>query len=175
MPRTQIIDGAAFEPEPGLAHGRSRLVPVQVRATAGGRPAGSEFALQCLVPASVRIGTPGVGAVAVGRPEVAEREFAPVAGVVPLGGEETVGVGVGAVGAVGTDPAIARGVAGIVPAQPRVAASGGPAALELAVERAVPGSADQVAPALRAIAVGRQVVAFVVEFRTCIRTITETF
>src|SRR5690606_30590010 len=86
-------------------------------------------------------------------------------GVVAVGGL------VGAVGAVGTVEGVLDRIAGLLPGEARGAARGFPAATHLGFQMVVPAPAAGLLAHFQAVAVGRGIVAVVVEVRVGIGTV----
>ena len=116
-----------------LADAGAGALPVQARAAAVALPVLREFALQRIVPITVRIARLGQHAIAVGRPVVVEGlVLRLVVRLLEALLEVLVGGRVGVVGEVGAAPGIADGRLGLVPVQAGLAAGLLPLAAQLA-------------------------------------------
>src|SRR5690606_4777920 len=166
-PAGRVPPGARHHARPGVHR------PLHARAAAGLAPVALQLRLQPPVPfpAGMVVARAGAGTVgrAVGGPVVVVAAVIVGGGV--LAGVVAVGIFVGTVGAVGTVEGITHRVAGLVPAQARGILCRIPAQAGLAVQGVVPGAAAVLLAHGQAVAVGRRVVAVVVQALISVGTV----
>src|SRR5690606_9865406 len=163
----------AFHPVPRITHGLAGIGPLHARAAAGLAPVALQLRFQPVVPLAAGMVVARIGAVTVGRAVVGLVVVvaAVIVGSGVLAGVVAVGVLVGTVGAVGAVEGIAHRVTGLVPAQARGVLCRLPAQAGMAVQGVVAGTAAVLLAHGQAVAVGRCVVAVVVQVLVGVATV----